>query len=135
MTIKNIFSSIVVAKRIVYACINLSVSIFIISIITVFLVLFGENTLVSVLAIYPARDYSNLIRDYFFKFVFSPMIISSIFGIILFTTISLTLSRRLKNVDLALSEKKTNQNLESFKLRRIQNYREFNNIYFSTSLP
>ena len=131
---KNTFSSIVIAKRIVYACINFSVAIFIISIITVFLVLFGGMKVHSVLHIYPSPDHSKLIRDYFFKFVFSPMIISSIFGIILFTVIYLILSRRLRIFGLVLSQKESKQNLDSFKLRRISNYKEFNDIYFNTSL-
>ena len=112
---KNKFRIIFLAKKISYACIDFSVATFMISIVTAFVVLFGEINLHSVL--------------------FPSMIISSIFGIIFFTLINFKLSKRLKIFDSAFREKEIKQNRDSFKLQRILNQTKFNNIYFNSYSP
>lgn len=70
-------------------------------------------------------DYHfRLAYNYFYQVLYPSMVISSITGMIIFTIINRILSNKLKRLSEISSQEilKLNQKLESFKLKRIQEY-------------
>lgn len=123
MNNKNQFRSVLIAKRISYAGIYISIGILIVCIITSSIVVNLDFYRKGIYGGPPLPSRINP-QEIFFSQVFPSMIISGISGLIIFLPLNHIFNHKLKNLGPVSYEKelRINQTFESFKFKRIQEY-------------